>query len=93
MIKYFDFLLFYVDDFIKYCFILDMIFRFKYFGLNLCVVIVLENMFVKLKYYLSLKLDLGIGIFICYIIWVVGIEEVFVIIVFFIKNVGILYYF
>lgn len=82
MIKYFDILLFYVDDFIKYCFILDMIFRFKYFGLNLCVVIVFENMFVKLKYYL-----------ICYIIWVVGIEEVFVIIVVFIKNVGILYYF
>lgn len=66
MIKHFDLLLFYVDDFIKHCFILDTTFRSKYSGPNPCVVIALENMPVKLKYYLSWKSDLGTDIFICH---------------------------
>lgn len=92
MIKHFDLLLFYVDDFIKHCFILDTTFRSKYFGPNPCVVIALENMPVKLKYYLSWKSDLGTDIFICHTTRAAGTEEVPATIVVLIKNAGILYY-
>lgn len=92
MIKHFDLLLFYVDDFIKHCFILDTTFRSKYSGPNPCVLIALENMPVKLKYYLSLKSDLGTGIFICHTTRAAGTEEVSATIVVLIKNAGILYY-
>lgn len=81
MIKHFDILLFYVDDFIKHCFILDTTFRSKYSGPNPCVVIALENMPVKLKYYL-----------ICHTTRAAGTEEVPATIVLLIKNAGILYY-